>query len=101
MMPMCAGVLGTDIEEHKIGVVAMALQSPFFGAELQRVLFCVHFFVEEFEGPHFGGAGGMFLAERVALPGAGHENTLQMGMTVEPDAEHVVHFPFIPVGGGP
>src|SRR5579864_5382569 len=37
----------------------------------------------------------------MTLPVAGHENTPQVGMIAEPDAEHVEDLALIPVGGTP
>jgi hypothetical protein len=67
-------VLGADVEEQKVAVVALAFQAPLFGTELQCSLFFVNFIVPEPERTHFGSAGRVFFAQGVALPGTGHQD---------------------------
>src|SRR4029077_14778411 len=43
----------------------------------------------------------VILAQGMALPTVGKQNALQVGMSVEVDAEHVVHFALQPVRCGP
>ena len=38
-------MLGTDIQEHKISILALLLHAPFFGFKPKRFLFAILFFV--------------------------------------------------------
>ena len=96
-----AGVLRPEVEEHEVGVFALPLHPPVLGAELQRLFLRFLLVVGQAEGRHLGGARGMVLAQRVALPGRRHQYPLEVGMAVEGDAEHVPDLALVPVGGGP
>src|SRR5262245_54865176 len=96
-----AGMLRPKIEEHKIGILAAAFESPIFRAKLQRRLLSVFLLFGQTELPHLGGARRMFFAQGVALPGRRHQDAPQMRMAVEGDAEHVPRLALVPVGRGP
>src|SRR5690349_17512767 len=95
---VCSRVLRTDIQEHEIRIFTLRLQSPFFGTELQRCLFAILFFIKQSEWSHFRCTCGMFLAQRITLPRLWHEDSFQVWMSVEANAEHVKHFTFVPIG---
>ena len=99
--PVHAGVIGAQIEEHELGVAAGALHAPFLRPEAQRLLLLFLAFLVKAERLHLGGAGGVFLAQGVALPGGGQQDAPQVGVAAEADAEHVPGFPLVPVGVGP
>jgi hypothetical protein len=75
---VCTRMLRSDIEKHKIRIIAVANHSPLFRLELQGSLFAVYFFIMQPEGSEFGCPGWMFLAERVTLPGLWHKYPAQV-----------------------
>jgi len=52
-------------------------------------------------GRHVCGAIGVFLAQWMPLPIGWHQDAAQVRVPFRFDAEHVVEFTFIPIGGGP
>lgn len=101
-----AGVLRTDVEEQEVGAVGLSLEAPVLGPEAQRLLLLLFAIVRELEDAHLGGAGGMLLAQRMALPRRRHEDAPQRAVTLEAHAEHVPGLALVParrrpeVGGG-
>ena len=63
-----AGVLGADIEEHEIGVIALAAHAPVLRLETQRLLLGQFLLRRQVIRPHLGRARGVVLAQRVAHP---------------------------------
>jgi hypothetical protein len=98
---MGSGVRRTEIEEHEIGCPARTRHPPLFGTKLERLFFGFLFLLGQMETPHFRGAGGMILPERMADPGRRHQDSPQMRMALEGDAEHVPDFALIPARGRP
>ena len=95
------GVVGPQIQEHVISVGRATGHAPFLGHEAQRFLLEVLFGVVQAEGVEFGGARRVILAQRMALPGAGHQEPHQVGVTLELDTEKIPDLAFVPVGVGP
>ena len=89
------------VKEHELGIAGLALHAPVFGLELQGVLFLVLALRVQVQRFELGRAGGVILAQRVALPGRRHENAAQVRVPVEGDPEHVPYFALVPVGVGP
>src|SRR5579883_3047956 len=90
--PCVPGMLRADVEEQEIGILARAAKAPFLGAEAQSVLLFLFLLRRKVERSHFGSARGVLLAKRMSLPGARHQDSFEVRMTCEADAEHVPHF---------
>ena len=84
----------------KVRSFAAPAHAPLLGTESQRFLFGILLFVRELKRPHLGGARGMILAQRMPLPCTRHQNSREVRMPVERDAEHVPRFALVPIGGG-
>ena len=95
------GMLGTDVQEHEVGVLALGFHPIFCGIELQVILLLFLVVVGELKAFHVGGPGRVFFPEGMTFPGFGHQDPPQVWMAGKTDAEHIVDFPFIPVSGGP
>ena len=65
------GVVGSQVEEHKLRIRGGAGHAPLLGLEQQGLLLRFLLFSIEAEGLHLGGPGGVVLAQGVALPGGG------------------------------
>ena len=96
-----SGMLRPHIEKDEVFIVVAPLHSPFLGTETQRLLLCLLFFLRQVEGTHFGRPRRMILSQWMASPGLRHQNSGQVRMILEHDAEHVPDFALIPVGRWP
>jgi hypothetical protein len=96
-----AGVLGPQVQEEEVGVRAAPRHAPLLGTELERVLFLLLLLLGQAKRTQLGRPGGMVLAERVSLPGRGHQDPAEPRVAVEPDAEEVPCLALVPVRGRP
>src|SRR5215472_7330526 len=98
---MGAGMLRTHIEKEEVRILVGPLHPPFLGAETQCLLLGFCLLLRQMEGPHLRRARRVVLAQRMAGPGLGHENSHQVRMAPESNAEHVPNLALVPVGGWP
>src|SRR5215469_2868567 len=96
-----AGMLRTHIEKEEVRILVGPLHPPFLGAETQCLLLGFCLLLRQMEGPHLRRARRVVLAQRMAGPGLGHENSHQVRMAPESNAEHVPNLALVPVGGWP
>src|SRR5262249_15862511 len=96
-----AGMLRTDVEKQEIFAIAFSAHAPFLRAEPERLLLGILLFLKEVVWLDVRRACRMVFAQRVALPALRHQDSLKVRVAIEPNAEHVPHFPLIPVGRGP
>src|SRR5579884_3823917 len=94
---VCAGVLRADVQKDKVRTVLATLHAPVFGPEPQGFLLSFFLFVRLTERPDLRAARRMVFAQGMPHPGFRHQDSRQERMAVELDAEHVPHFPLIPV----
>ena len=95
------GMLRTQIEKHQLCVAVASGQTELFGLNFKGLFFALLLIHRKLKWSHFRGAGRMFLAQGMPLPGGGQQNPPQVGMSGKVDAEHVPYFSFIPFGRGP
>ena len=87
-----------EIEEHEIFIRSAALHAPFFRLEQQRFLLHVLLGNRQCKRIELGSTRRIFLAQRMALPGARQHDALQIRVTIEGDAEQIPDFALVPVG---
>jgi len=95
------GMVGSEIQEHKLAVVAFALHAPFLGDKAECLLLELKFVLIDGVGVHLGGPRRVLLAQRVPSPGGRQQNTTEIGMTIKGHAKHVPGFALVPVGNRP
>ena len=96
-----AGMLRAEVEEHEIVGAVARRQSPALGLEAQRRLLLLDARFGHLKRAHLGGPRRMVLAQRVARPGRGQQDSRQVRVSSEDDPEHVPHFALVPVRGRP
>src|SRR6185437_1821415 len=69
--------------------------------KLEGRLFRFLLVLRQVKPAHFGGSSRMIFPQRMALPGRRHQDSAEMRMAVEGDAEQVPRFAFVPVGCRP
>jgi hypothetical protein len=96
-----ARVLGADVEEQEVRVLPAPLEPPLLGPEAEGLLLGDLLRLGQLVGPQLGRPRRVFLAQRVAVPGAGHEQALEVGVAVEAETEHVPRLALVPIGVRP
>src|SRR6185437_14652311 len=92
-----AWMLWPNVQEQDFAIGRAAPHTPFLGTEPQRLLLRELLLVRELEFAHLRCARRVILTQRVACPSTRHEDTDQVRMSGEADAEHIPHFALVPV----
>ena len=91
------GMIRAEVQEHEVLFLVAALHSPFLGFELERGLLFVLAQSGEHVRVELGGARRVFLAARVTLPVTRQQNSLEVGVVLEADAEKIPGLALVPV----
>src|SRR5690606_21603915 len=90
-----------ELRTHDARRLAATLQGPVLRTETRGCLLQALLGRAQRIGVVFGGPRRIIYAQRVALPGRWHQQSLESRVTFELDAEHVPDFTLVPVGVRP
>ncbi len=99
--PVRRRVVRSKVQEHVLGRIRFAGQPPLLRVEFQRAELTILDLVTHLEPVHFGSPGWMIFTQRMPNPGRRRVNASQARMSLDVDAEHVPHFPLMPVSSRP
>src|SRR5687768_2675084 len=94
---MHARVVRSQIEKHEVGTIVRAPHSPLFRMKAQRLLLGVLLVLRQAERLHLGSACRMILLQWMACPGGREQDSAQVRVASEDDAEHVPYFALVPI----
>ena len=94
-------VVGAEVEEHVVLMLAAAFHAPVFRFEARGFFFQLLLGQGQAERIKFSGARRVILAQRVTFPRGRHHDPRQVRVAAEVDAIEVPDFALVPVGVGP